>query len=97
MTEHERIKLQSLNILKNGALNKHSKCNKYKKNYSSVLLMPRQLQFTPSHVTTTSISTFFKLDEAELDADSFELYANLKYHSLNILTKGKRIYTGSKK
>ena len=100
MTEHERIKLQSLNILKNGALNKHSKCNKYKKNYSSVLLLPRQIQFTPSHVSTASISTFFKLDETELDSDSLEIYANLKYRSLtkyNFITKGKRIYTGSKK
>jgi D-lyxose ketol-isomerase len=102
MTEHEKIKLQSLNILKNGVINKHNKCNKYKKNYSSVLFIPRQIQFTPSHahVSTASISTFFKLEETELDSDSIEIYSKLKYHSINkynFVTKGKRIIAASKK
>jgi len=96
MTEHEKIKLQSLNILKNGVMSKHNKSNKYKKNYSSVLFLPRQLQYTPSN---TPISDFLKIEENELNSESIEIYSKLKYHSINkyeLVSKGKRLTSGNK-
>ncbi len=96
MTEHEKIKLQSLNILKNGVMSKHNKSNKYKKNYSSVLFLPRQLQYTPSN---TSITNFLKIEENELNSESIEIYSKLKYHSINkydLVSKGNRLISGNK-
>jgi hypothetical protein len=102
MTEHEKIKLQSLNILKNGVISKHNKCNKYKKNYTSVLFLPRQIQYKPPHVAHMSSSSlnFFKIEENEINSESIEIYSKLKYHSINkynLFSKGKRILTGSNK
>lgn len=91
MTEHEKIKLQSLNILKNGLINKHSKSNKFKKNYSSVLFMPRQIQYKPSHIANTTLKSFFKIEENDLNSNSIEIYSKLQYHSINnynLTTKG---------
>jgi hypothetical protein len=98
MTEHEKIKLQSLNILKNGVISKNNKCNKYKKNHSSVLYLPRHIQFNSSQVSNSSISNFFQIEENKLNSESIEIYSKLKYHSLNkfnIISKGKRILNGS--
>jgi hypothetical protein len=45
MTEQEKIKLKSFNILKNGVIHKHNR-NCFKKNYSTNILLSRVLSVT---------------------------------------------------